>query len=714
MPPLSIPQITTEYKRAISLQSEGQNEAALAIYSQILDVKPNISEVHFQIGRIFYSVNKFTKSVFHFDIAIALKPSQIEIWNQYIPSLLCNIDPNAIKKAIKILKKSNIDNHTSVIFQNRLLNKANGSAPSIGRIDKSALNVIQTLILKHDYEQANTLAKSLYQQNLNSPVASELLARTYLKLEQQDEAHKYFNIAIKIDPKFFNALNNLGTLELEKANYTTAIEYFKLALVAAPKATSGIYNLANAMSYNMQIADAQDLIKKSLQLRLTGGKLYMLLGELALRTGLYRDAEKHYEIACKREQKTVGLYISIGNIFSKAGQSKTALKYYDLAQEIEPDNGLISKLKASVYREIGDFDKTLEQINKAISLDPNNADFLMFYVNSKKVEKNDLVIEKMIALHSKKITSESDRITLGFAITKALEDSKQFDKVFPYLKSANDSMHSIFPYNVNTAVVENNEVIKYFNEFKLSNYHGMGHSEACPIFICGLPRSGTTLVEQIISSHSSVTGAGEVGHANVAIGRTIGTKEKKFISLSEIQPEHLNKIGSDIWKYLTHHYPGKPHITDKSIMTYRRMGLLKAAMPNCKFIIVRRDPCDNLLSIYRNRFVDNTHLYAYNLEDLGAYYKQFVRIIDFWRNKMPEGFMEINYEDLINNPETYARTLIDYCKLDWEDKCLEFYKSKRQVKTLSTLQVRQPIYKSSIKTWKRYEQDLQPLFKAIK
>ena len=316
-------------------------------------------------------------------------------------------------------------------------------------------------------------------------------------------------------------------------------------------------------------------------------------------------------------------------------------------------------------------------------------------------------------MFEKKSTTKGDKINLGFAITKALEDSKQFDRVFPFLKSANDSMNLNFPYDVNTAVCENDETIEYFKDFKLDKYSGMGYNDARPIFICGMPRSGTTLVEQIISSHSSVTGAGEIGYTNIAIANTIGTKEKKLISLSKVQPKHLEKIGSDIWTYLTHHYPGTSHITDKSIMTYKRMGLLKAAMPNCKFIIVRRDPRDNLLSIYRNRFADNTHLYAYNLENLGKYYKQFLRIMDFWRNKMPEGFIEINYEDLINDPETQAQKLVKYCNLDWENKCLEFYKSKRQVKTLSILQVRQPIYKSSVKAWERYEQDLQPLFKAI-
>jgi tetratricopeptide (TPR) repeat protein len=713
MLPLSITQITTEYKRAISLQAEGQNELALAIYSQILEIKPNIAEVHFQVGRIFYKANKFSKSVFHFNIAITLKPNEIAIWEQYIPSLLCNIDLGTIKKAIKILKKTDIDKHISVIFQNKLLSKANGSSVSIGNLNKSALKSIQSSILRQDYEKANVLAKTLYDQNSNSPIVSELLARTYIGIGHLDEARKYFNIAIKLDPTFFNAFNNLGKLELKEKNYSAAISLFKSAVVIAPKASSGIYNLANAMSFNMQISDAQDLLKKALLLNLKGGNLYMLLGEISVRTGYYKDSEKYFETAFKREQKSAKLYIKVGDIFNNATQSNTALKYYNLAQEIEPDNALIFKLKANAYREIGNFDETLEQINKAIAIEPNNIDFLTFYVNSKKIENTDLVIEKMIALFEKKSITKTDKINLGFAITKALEDSKQFDRVFPFLKSANDSMSLNFPYDVNTAVNENNEIIKYFKDFKLDDYSGMGYNDAYPIFICGMPRSGTTLVEQIISSHSSVTGAGEIGYTNIAIARTIGTEEKKLIPLSNIQPKHLEKIGSSIWTYLTHHYPGTSHITDKSIMTYKHMGLLKAAMPNCKFIIVRRDPRDNLLSIYRNRFADNTHLYAYNLENLGTYYKQFLRIMDFWRNKMPEGFMEINYEDLINDPETQAQKLINYCNLDWENKCLEFYKSERQVKTLSILQVRQPIYKSSVKAWERYEQELQPLFKAI-
>ena len=722
MPPPSLSQITTKYKQALALQSKGQNEPALAIYSQILETKADIAEVHFQVGRIFYKGNKFEKSVFHFAIAIQLKPNEPAIWNDYIPSLLCNVDPDTIKKAAKLLKKSMMEKSVIVTLQNKLLSMANGSAVASGNLKKSALNTIQSAILAQNYVQANTLATALFQQNSKNAVTAELLARTHLNLKQLDKARKYFAIATALDPMFFNAFNNLGHLELEEKNYTAAIGLFKSAVVIAPHAVSAICNLADAMSCSSQMADAQTLIKNAKKLRLKGGKFDLLLGEMFVRTGYYDDAQNSYKAGIKREKPSALLYFEIGDVFNVAEQLHIALEYYDLALSLDSENPKIMLHQAIAYRELGEFNSAIERINKAIEISPKNAAFLAFYTNSKKIDPGDPVIEKMIAMHGDAATTQEARLHLGFSIVKALEDSKQYDRVFPFLKSANDDMRARFPYDANSAVKETDELVKYFDDFKLINFKGMGHTDARPIFVCGMPRSGTTLVEQIISSHSAVMGAGEVGYTSTAIARVMlrdysvekQTDDDQVIPLSKIEPKHLEKIGAGFWKFLTHHYPGTSHITDKSIMTYKRMGLLKAAMPNCKFIVVRRDPRDNLLSIYRNRFKDNTHLYAYDLSDLGAYYKQFVRIIDFWREKMPEGFMEIQYEDLIVDPEKHARALIDYCDLEWQDECLNFHNSKRQVKTLSVMQVRQPIYKSSVKAWQRYEDDLKPLFEALK
>ena len=714
MPPVPVSQITAKYKQALALQSNGQNESALAIYSQILETKPDIAEVHFQVGRVFFAGNKFEKSVFHFDIALQLKPNEPAIWEQYINSLLCNVDPEPIKKAAKRLKKTAMDKRVVVALQNRLLSTANGSIVPVGNLNKSALNAVQAAIVAQEHHQANALATALFLQNPKSAVVAELLARTHLNLKQLDEARKYFKIATTLDPMFFNAFNNFGHAELENKNYATAVALFKSAVIAAPHAVSGICNLADAMHSNAQVTDAKTLIRNAKNLHLKGGKLDLLAGELFVRTGHYEDAQKSYRVGIKREKPSARLYFEIGDVFNAAEQLRIALEYYDLALSLDPENPEIVFHQAVAYRELGEFDATLERINKAIELAPNNPHYLAFYANSKKIDASDPVIEKMIEMHGDENTPQEARISLGFAISKSLEDSKQYDRVFPFLKGANDDMRARFPYDVQTTVQETDELIEYFKDFKLADFAGMGNNDARPIFVCGMPRSGTTLVEQIISSHSDVIGAGEVGYTNSAIARAIQVDSDRVVPLAQIKQEQFQQIGADIWKFLTHHYPGGDHITDKSIMTYKRMGLLKAAMPNCKFIVVRRDPRDNLLSIYRNRFKDDTHLYAYDLSDLGASYKQFVRTIDFWREKMPEGFMEIQYEDLIDDPEKHARALIDYCDLEWQDECLNFHKSKRQVKTLSVMQVRQPIYKSSVKAWQRYEDDLKPLFEALK
>ena len=707
-------QITTLYQQALALQSKGQSEKALGLYSQILDSKQDVAEVHFQVGRIFFAGNKFQKSVFHYMLAAQLKPNEVAIWSEFIPSLLCNVDPVAVKKAGKILKTAKLDKNIQIGLQNRLFNNANGSSVPIGALERSGLDIVQQAILERDYKRANNLASAFFQKHPKQPVAAELLARTYLNLNELDAARKYFKLAISFSPAFFDAHNHLGQAEMIAENYAVAITHFKNAVVVAPRAVAGICNLAHALARSGSATLAVELLNHAKSLHLKGGKIDLSLGELHARAGQFDIAQKHYKAGLKREKITVPALTAIGDVFNKMEQLQLSLDYYDQAQILDPLNHEIFYRRATALRQLGHFESSLEEISKAIDLSPNSAAYMSFYTASKKVEKDDPIVGQMIALLEAPETSIEERTELGFGIVKALEDSKEYNRVFHYLKQANDDMHERYPYDVNDFVSEIDAVMDYFSDFKLANFHDLGDPNAQPIFVCGMPRSGTTLVEQIISSHSDVIGAGEVGVTSVIEKNVLERDDKSLIPLAGVGAPELQKLGKDIWHHLEHHFPGGPRISDKSIQTYKRMGILKAAMPNCKIIVVRRDPRDNLLSIYRNKFHDGTHLYAYDLSDLGAYYKQFLRVLDFWREKMPEGFMEIHYEDLIDDPEKHARSLIDYCDLEWQDDCLNFHKSKRQVKTLSVLQVRQPIYKSSLKAWQRYEEDLQPLFEALK
>ena len=714
MPTMTPKQVTALYKQALALQSKGQSEQALGIYSQILNSKNDIAEVHFQVGRIFFAGNHFEKSVFHLNIAASIKPNEAAVWNEYIPSLLCNIDPIAIKKAAILLKKSSLNNQDKIRLQNRLLNNSNGSIVSIGTLNKLSLDQIQQAIVSRDFVLANTLAKTFYNKNQTHPISAELLARTHFNLEQYAQARKYFKLAITMSPTFFDAHNNLGQLEMIEENYPEAIDQFKQALIIAPHAVSCIYNLADALARLGQASIGVKILTHAKSLHLKGGKIDFLLGELHARAGKYDISQKHFKTAIKKEKYPAVLLSKIGDIYNNMEQLKFALRYYQQSQKHDPSNHNIYYRIATALRQIGEFDDALENIQAALKIAPKNAGYLSFYTSTKNVEASDPIIDQMIELLNAPETTVQDRTDLGFGITKALEDSKQHNRVFQYLKRANDNMHIQYPYDINEFISEIDTVTEYFKDFDLNKYKGMGDPNAQPIFVCGMPRSGTTLVEQIISSHSEVIGAGEVGITSVIEKEVLERKDKSLMTLADVGDPELRMLGEKIWRHLTHHFPGGSYISDKSIQTYKRMGILKAAMPNCKIIVVRRDPRDNLLSIYRNKFRDGTHLYAYDLPDLGAYYNQFVRIVDFWRQKIPNQFMEIQYEDLINAPEKNARALIDFCNLDWQDDCLNFHKSKRQVKTLSVLQVRQPIYKSSVKAWQRYEDQLQPLFDTLK
>jgi tetratricopeptide (TPR) repeat protein len=707
-------EITQCYQKALVLQNSGQHEDALKLFSNILEVKPDIAEVHFQVAKIFYTGNKFTKSLFHFDLALQLKQNEPAIWDAFINCLLCNADINAIKQAAKRLKATKIDKKIVTALATKLLRSKDQAILKISAPEKQAVDKVQRLLKEHSYQQANIMALGQLSKHKNSAAIAELVAQTFSFLSDFDSARKYFRQSLSLNPNFFNATINFAQAELAMKNYESAAALFKSAILMAPRASGALLGLAQTIKDSGNLKDCQDLLKNMSILLPRNGKVDRELGKISFNATANIQAVAYFKSAQDKGERSAQLHIELGAALVAARDFDGAWAQYEIAQEMEPSNHNIYYRQALALQEFANFDEAIKRITKAISLAPEETNYQLIYTNLQKFEAGDPFIDTLIARHGDPKVSIEDRTELGFAVAKVLEDSQQYDRVFKFLKNANDDMNSRYPYEVNDFEKEIDGVCAYFDDFKLLDFEGKGDQAAEPIFVCGMPRSGTTLVEQIISSHSRVSGAGEVGFASGAEVRAMGNKDGTLKKLNTLGQAELKSLGDEVDTYLKGLFENPDRVSDKSIQTYKRMGLLKAAMPNCKIIVVRRDPRDNLLSIYRNKFVDGTHLYAYNLSDLGAYYKQFVRIIDFWREKMPEGFMEIQYEDLIDDPEKHARALIDYCDLEWEDDCLNFHKSKRQVKTLSVYQVRQPIYKSSVKAWQRYEKDLKPLFEALK
>jgi hypothetical protein len=234
-----------------------------------------------------------------------------------------------------------------------------------------------------------------------------------------------------------------------------------------------------------------------------------------------------------------------------------------------------------------------------------------------------------------------------------------------------------------------------------------------PIFVTGLPRSGTTLVEQILASHSAVTGGGELRFLLEEAYRLMGDPGRGFTRLAELSEGALAGFGRAYLDLLARAVPGAGVITDKSIQTHLVIGLVAKVLPWARILVVRRDPRDLGLSIYRNVFAPGTHLYAYDQADIAAYIATFEKMMAFWRAALPGRFEEIRYEDLVAEPEARTRALVAAAGLDWEEACLSFHESARQVATLSIQQVRQPIHGGAAGGWRRHAADLAPMIAAL-
>ncbi len=191
-------------------------------------------------------------------------------------------------------------------------------------------------------------------------------------------------------------------------------------------------------------------------------------------------------------------------------------------------------------------------------------------------------------------------------------------------------------------------------------------------------------------------------------------RKEGLASVKDMPDDVIATLGRNFEDYLAPRFPGAPHVTDKSIQSYMYIGLFKLALPQSRIVVVRRDPRDNLYSMYKNRFPEGTHLYTYDQRDLVTFYGTFLEMLDFWRERVPDWFYEVQYEDLVSNPEEETRKLIAACGLDWEDACLNFHENKRKVETLSVFQVRQPISKASVQGWKRFEKGLKPMLDALR
>jgi hypothetical protein len=334
-------------------------------------------------------------------------------------------------------------------------------------------------------------------------------------------------------------------------------------------------------------------------------------------------------------------------------------------------------------------------------------------VNSTRYSTTDHEdLHQLKALEKQKHLTDEGRTSVFFSLAKIYQDCKLHDEAFCYFERGNALQAKKYPFSTDKFTDYVSSIIKFHTEELFAEKRHFGNPSTSPVLIVGTPRSGTTLVEQILSSHHDVFGAGElewVGIAARSIPGYLKTDTPYPECTQELSKSNIHELAGKYHRYL-HSLAGKEsRITDKLPNNFIHLGLIHILFPNARIIHCRREPRDACTSMFCQYF-PHGHAISHDLFKLGVFYKQYLRLMTHWRAVLPANTMiEVDYEELVTNQEAQSRRLVEFIGLEWDEACLDFYKKKRLVYTASSKQVTKPIYTSSIGRWKRYEKHLQPL-----
>ena len=535
---------------------------------------------------------------------------------------------------------------------------------------------------KQDYKTSEGEYRKLLLENLKLPEVYSQLAWICAMTNRLDEAKSLWETSLKLSPNYVNALLGLGDVYKYERDFNQAILVLKQVVALQPDHAMAYLSISYS---NMQLGnylESEKACLKALKIEPNFTQAQDYLGEIYNAKGEVDKAKKHFEQQINDNRQNIKALYSLGNLLKSQGNMALSASYYKKSLMINPLFSQAHFTYASVHK----------------------------YENV-----DDEHIKMMLDILSKGNLDEASKIHLSFALAKAYEDAQSYTKAFTFLKKGNDLRFRKFNYKIEADEKFINNIIRIFNKGSIEAHQVSQQQTDKPIFIVGMPRSGTSLVERIISTHSKVFGAGELDYFFKLGTNDLISQESNFLykELESYPKDIFKNIGDTYLSQISKINPEAKHITDKLPFNMLLVGLIKTVFPNAIIIHCNREPIDNCLSIYKKNFATDNYRFAYNLETLGKFHNLYKTLMQHWQDTFPNSVYQVHYEKLVSNPEQEIRDLIQACGLEWQETCLEFNKNKTIVKTASAAQVIKPIYKSSVKLWKHYEGNLAPLLNAL-
>ena len=534
-----------------------------------------------------------------------------------------------------------------------------------------------------------------------------LKAKALAKKGAPDQAMQLYRAVLKKFPGNKRAIEGLKSLTRPKPNQKQIV----LNKAPSQEQIDGLIAL-------YQRGRLQDALEQGAALAERHPNVPLILNILgAANAGLGRldQAVARYTKALQIKPDFAEAHNNLGNALKALGKHEEAIASYTKTLQIKPDFAEAHNNLGIALSELGMHEEAIASHTKALQIKPDYADAQRTLGVIKNYKIGDPQVAQMLELIANPSISENNKKHLSFALGKAYDDIGDAECCFQHLLEGNRLRKKELGYDINSDKRLFSRIKSIFAADELPTIEEtqpVTERKKQPIFIVGMPRSGTTLVEQVLASHSQVYGADELEILDRIVRQILGN----------IHKVHFDKLTMDVVRNVRNVYLAKldilgddePRITDKMPLNFMWTGFILTAMPEAKVINLQRDPVATCWSIFKHYFSSKGGGFAYDLVDIAEFYKLYVDLMDFWQGRFPNQIYDLNYEALTENQEKETRKLLNYCGLDWEDQCLEFHKTKRAVKTASSVQVRQEMYKGSSETWRKYETLIQPMIQALK
>lgn len=530
-----------------------------------------------------------------------------------------------------------------------------------------------------------------------------------------DKAAAAYARAIALSPEYAELRDNFGALLVQQGRLEEAEAQFREGIRLDPGTARTYANLAQALIIKEEPREALAYALKSLEIDPDNASARNTLGNALQAVGRREEARAAYLEAIEASPYYAKAHSNLAALLLESGMPEEAEKHYRLAVRSNPEYARARCGLGNLLAMLGRMDEAMQAYRRALSIEPGLAEAHRYLAWIKTFHERDDDLRNIEALLADRSLPDGDRAQLHYAAGKAYQDLGDMpDRAFEHFEKGAALRRRALGYDVAGDEALFERIARAYEGREITLSGAPADGAPTPVFIVGMPRSGTTLVEQLIAAHTDVHAMGEgpwLGDVVTGLDAQLGVPYPGWIDA--LSQSVLSDIAASYSESMRDRGPNAAAFTDKTPENFRYLGVITAAIPGARVIHVRRSPMDTCLSCYTQYF--SSHVpYSYDLAELARYYRAYHGLMACWRRVLPDGAMlEIDYENLTGDPENQARRIIDYCGLEWQDQCLAFQDTGRLVQTASVAQARRTVNRRSVGRWRRYEQHLKPLAEAL-